>query len=360
MLHQFSNNAETTLATAFADVVDTSMVVTGDPTAEGTVDAFLGSGQLATLTHATFPGEYEVVLITDRVGLNFTVERSYEGTAQVWPAGTLVSARITAKMLGRFLQHDPQTGLVLAPEAGLGFVLGQGAASGDARASSALVIGGRSRIADGIQLSGWSTLQLLPSQSGASGFDRNMAYESVGGSIPVDLGVAMTWNDLGGYFRGSVVQPTTPDGYQYWLDVTDVENYYSPGVGATEPTWNNAGATPVTNGNWYPTALPVDIATGDVRNILVTEVGFIAHKYSASSPPVVDIGTEAAPTRFANAVSLTQITGDGCVHRIPLTTGGAMVKDEGLRFRVNTAASGGRCVGRFYWRGIFIETAEAL
>lgn len=45
MLHQFSNNAETTLAATFTDSTDTSMVVSGDDTAEGTFAAFLSSVQ---------------------------------------------------------------------------------------------------------------------------------------------------------------------------------------------------------------------------------------------------------------------------------------------------------------------------
>lgn len=361
MLHQFSNNAETTLAATFTDSTDTSMVVSGDDTAEGTFAAFLSSGQPATLTHASFPGMYEVVLITGQAGTTFTVVREYEGAAQEWPIGTLVSARITAKVLDYFLQRDPQTGAVSAPvgaTSATSVLLGGGAISTDVRDSNALVVGGRSRIIDGVQLSGWNTLQLLRSQSGAGVFDSNFANESVGGSIPVDLGVADAWDDDTARGRSAVVAPTTPDGNQYWLDITDVN---ASGVSSVtgEPTWNTTGATPVgDSASWYPTALPVDISTGELRNVLITEVGFIAYKYTAAAPPVVDIGTDAAPMRFADSVTLSQITGDGCVHRIPLTTGGPMVVGEGLRFRVDTAASGGRCMGRFYWRGIFVELDE--
>jgi hypothetical protein len=66
----------------------------------------------------------------------------------------------------------------------------------------------------------------------------------------------------------------------------------------------------------------------------------------------------SAPTRFANGVTLSQITGNNCVHRIILSAGGAMVTGEALTFAVDTAAAGGRCMGRFYWRGIFIEAGE--
>lgn len=357
MQHLFSNNAETTLDVA-VDLDDTTLTVTD-------VGAFLspsgGDVQLATMTHADFPGEYEVVQITEVDGLDFTVVREYEGAAQEWPIGTLISARVTAKMLQGFLQRDTNTAVVKAQGDGSSgpdsFVLGAGAASYDVRYSNTLILAGRSRVVDGIQLSGWPTLQKLRSSAGISGYDRNVAYESWGGTYHVDLGTAVDWATDNGYQRGMVVSPTTPDGNQYTLDITSVEQSSSSSAGA-EPTWNTTGATAVSNGNWYPVELPVVVGTGTMRNVLITEVGFICDIYDASSPPVVDIGTASAPTRFANGVTLSQITGDNCVHRIILSTGGAMVSGEALTFAVDTAAAGGRCMGRFYWRGLFIEAGE--
>lgn len=361
-MHLFGNNAETRLNGGIDDS-QTTITVTGDATDSGTIAGFNGAASasnwmLATLVDPSDPGNFEVVKITGITGLDFDVVRGYEGTAQAWGDGTIITARITASFLGWLPQRDPDTSLMRFDDSagtGRSFILGEGLMSYDARSSNALVMAGRSRIADGIVLGGWSTLQQAKSFTGASGaFDRNMAFESVGRSLPMDLGTAPDWVPDGAYYRGAVVEPTTPDGYQYWLDITSIENN-SSNAGSTEPTWNNAGATAVANGNWYPTLKPVAITTGDLRNVLITEVGFVAYKYDASSPPVVDIGTEADTTRFANGVTLSQITGDGTVHRIPLTTGGAMVDGEGLRISVDTAAAGGRCLGFLYWKGIFIE-----
>lgn len=357
MLHLFSNNAETTLDVA-VDFDDTTLTVVD---AGAFTSPSGGDVQLATLTHADSPGAYEVVQITEVSGLDFTVVREYEGAAQSWPVGTLVSARITAKTLQAFPQRDSATAVVQGqgdgPSGPGSFIFGAGAASYDVRYSDTLILAGRSRIVGGVQLSGWPTLQKLRSSAGVSGYDRNVAYESWGGTYHVDLGTAVDWATDNNYARGMVVSPTTPDGNQYTLDITSVEDSGSSSVGA-EPTWNTSGATAVSNGNWYPVALPVDITSGTMRNVLITEVGFVCDIYSASSPPVVDIGTASAPTRFANGVTLSQITGDNCVHRIILSTGGAMVSGEALTFAVDTAAAGGRCMGRFYWRGLFIEAGE--
>ena len=365
-MHVYANNAETTLDVAI-DEVDTVLTTTGDDTAAGVFAAFVapggGFGMPVTLTHGSMPGVFEIVFLESIDSLDFTVVRGYEDTIpQAWPTGTLLSARVTARMLGDLLQRDPATGIVRATDPVGGtdksFALGAGAMSADVRGSNALLLGGRSRTVDGIQLSGWPTLQKLRSSAGGgTSFDRNVSYESWGGTIHVDLGTAVAWAADNVYQRGMVVSPTTPDGFQYWLDVTSVENSGSSSAGA-EPTWNTSGATAVNNGNWYPTELPVNISSGNMRNVLITEVGFICDKYTASSPPVVDIGTPSAPTRFANGVTLSQITGDNCVHRIILATGGEMVNGTSLVFAVDTAATGGRCMGRFYWRGLFIEAGE--
>lgn len=364
MQHLFSNNAETTLDVA-VDFDDTTLTVTGADTAAGVFSAFLspsgGDVQLATLFDPLDPTVYEVVKITAVDGLDFTVEREYEGSAQDWAPGTIISARITAKTLQSFLQRDPNTSMVSGQGEGASgpasFLFGAGALSYDVRYSTTLVLGGRSRIEGGVQLSGWPTLQKLRSSAGISGYDRNVAYESWGGTIHVDLGTAIDWATDNNYQRGMVVSPTTPDGNQYTLDITSVEESGSSSAGA-EPTWNTSGATAVSNGNWYPVPLPVVVGTGTMRNVLITEVGFICDIYDASSPPVVSIGTGAAPTRFANGVTLSQLASPGnCVHRIILSTGGAMVSDA-LVFSVDTEAAGGRCMGRFYWRGIFIEAGQ--
>ena len=334
-LYLFANNAETTLAVELDDTPGvTTMTVTEDDTDNGTSAAFPefaiedSAIVLATLTHASNPGLYEVVEIQARAGADFTVRRGVEGDILTWPVGTLISASNTAKIMGTMLQSDPDTG-VIATYDGSPF----------------------------LQFAGSPRIQLFRSAGlAAADADYVVTPESWVGTIPVDLGTAVTWS-TGTFRRGSVVLPTTPDGKQYWLEIPDPADTTS--ADATEPTW---GATaPSTNGIWHQTVQPVDISSGNLTTVLVTEVGFIAHKYSASTPASVSIGTNTDATRFVNNQSLSQITADGCVHRFPLTAGGLMVPTGGsLKFKVETAAAGGRCLGRFYWRGIFIETNASL
>ncbi len=355
-MHLFSNNAATTLAVALdADAGDTAMQVASAALFQ-TIGPDDGNMQLATLTHPDLAGLYEVVAITETVGVNWTVVREAEGAVQAWPIGTKVEARVTAAMLGTFLQRDPESRKVSNPNGGNSFAL-SGAVGGSAKSTASLVFGGASRVANSIQLSGRPYLQLTRSDDGA-GIDLNLSYESVGGSIPVDLGSAATWA-AGDYFRGSVVVPTVPDGYQYWLDITSVDDALSND--ATEPAFDGPGGGAASaSGWWFPTALPVDFTTENFIGLVVTEVGFIAHVVTASGTPSVSIGTESNATRFANNVALSQITAGGMIHRIPLSGGGALLNSEPLRFSVDTAATGGRFLGRFYWRGFFVETNPDL
>lgn len=361
-----SNNAETTLDVALDDDSgDTTMVVTGDDTDKGTFAAFEviepgGSNwQLATLTNKTMPGIYEIVRITETDGFNFTVVRAQESTVvQVWPVGTTVGVRLTKGMLDSVLQRHPTTKATSSAVGGSSFAFA-GQNGGDAASSSALTFGGRSRKQSAIQLSGYPILQLERSGTG-SNFDNNVnfSYESIGRSRPVDIGTAVTWSATD-FARGSVILPTTPDGYQYALDIRNIGADAS--TETTEPTWDgDGGGNAAAEGWWFPTELPIDITTQTMNGLVITEVGFIAHVRTASTDAVVSIGTESAPTRFANGVSLTQIDGNGMIHRIPITAGGAMVSGEALAFKVDTAATGGRCLGAFYWRGFFVETDPGL
>ena len=187
--------------------------------------------------------------------------------------------------------------------------------------------------------------------------DGGSGAEIVGVSPPCDLGVPETWSDRQ-YHGGSVVAPGTPDGFQYWLDLArghgQAQSSASPTFnGDTEPTVAANGYIPSV-GFWVPTAMPVELAVNfDLVRLVVTEVGFIAAQMTASTPPSVSIGSDVAATRFANAVELDELTSNNTIHRIPITTGGAMV--EGLRFAVTTAATGGSVRGKFYWRGFFVE-----
>ncbi len=356
----FTNNANATIASPLAlDVAATTITLVDDGAVllfHPWIRSLTGKVQLATLTHPTMPGQHEIVKITDVSGLTLTVQREYEGTMSAWPAGSTLSARVTAKTLERFLQLNDEGKIEGLSEA-RGIAYGQAANLGPAaRDSDSIALFGNSRVADSIQFSGFPTLQLTRTD-GPKGGDINLSFASVGGTDPVDLGQAATWDEFEKR-RGSVVVPTIPNGFQYWPDIRSVsdESISSP----TEPAFTNASPVVLADVVWNATPIPVVVTTTRFYSLVVTEVGFIAHVKTATTAPSVSIGTLADNTRFANNVALSQITGSGHIHRIPITSGGALVSKDRLQFSVDTAATGGRFLGRFYWRGFIVETDPNL
>lgn len=353
MPYLFSNNAESTLAnllpSSSSDPDYNTIVITDAD--EG--NTFLSpsevpdGGQLATLTHPSLPGIYEVVRIRQHAygATDFTVERGYELGAwavQEWPIGTKMQARITAKMLRAFPQQDIG-----------GMVVFTGSLSGSddfAYGTRPVLRDQRGRITNGSPPTSQDTL---------------FAPEVVGGSFAMDLGVAATWGSTTPYYGLAVVQPATPDGFQYFLDLRLGESRSQTNVtpafdGTTSPTVAHDGNTPGNKdvGFWVPTALPIDVSASFDGNskLVVTEVGFMAREVTAGDTPSVSIGTSGNPTKFVNNQALSQITGSNQVHRFPITAGGEMVSS--LRYVVNTAATGGVFRGRFYWRGFFLNDLE--
>ena len=386
----FSNNAEAVLTNEIYPGDEVFLVVS-----DGSENMFRSpqlasppGAQLATLTHPSHPGEYEVIRITSRTGNEFTVERGVErinalsdhpeidnpenmtgqGAARYWPAGTKMSARVTAGTLAAVATGQ---GVVSRENS---VILGVSVAADEYKTGAvsssqspySLVFEGRSRVGNAIQLSGFPVLQLenfaIRNYYGTQSIEKNMSYPSIGGSFPVDLGAPQTFSAPASYARGSVVVPTTPNGFQYWLEIDSID--VSQVEPAAEPDWEDTDeyslAVEVTySGNaarWRPTAMPIEFEQNTYHPLVITEVGFIAHKVTATTPPSVSIGTAAVPGRFASNVALSQITGDGCIHRIPITTGGVFARE--LHFKLDTAASGGQFLGRFYWRGFFVELME--
>ena len=348
MAELYSNNAEGTLADGIDDSVtefdlaasvgaERFAIVTG-----GGVDF-----QRATITDQDEPDEYEIVHIVERDLLSLTVLRGQEGTIpRAWAAGSKISARVTAKMLDGFLGMD-ESGVVRTLPG---------------RPSGAFIVNGRSSGAGDVQISGYHVLQLITAApttvAGAlMPQDKNMTHESVGGSMLVDLGDGVpTWTSGSYYSPYSIVKPPTPNGYSYLFEPTDS---WSGSQTSTTPAFSGDefscdaldGAAVV--GQWVPIPDPLafSLLLGS-KNLVVTEVGFICNDYAATTTPAVSIGTNAAPTRFANAVSLSQIAAAGDVHRIPISAGGATT--ERLVFSLDTPATG-RLIGRFYWRGFFVQ-----
>lgn len=337
MKELFSNNAEGTLSAGITDV-DTTITLVDQPGAHKLAEVLQGeSFQRATLTDSNAPGAVEIVHITDRVGLTLTIARGLESTAPVaWSAGAKISARVTAEMLGSFVKKEADFFNPGAEADGTNF-----------------------------GLIGYPLIKhKFPKVLNAPTFDWHRAGNSVaaaGGSVFVDLGVAPAWASAN-YQHGDVVVPAVANGYQYWASTN--AGFLS---NATADFSTPGDAVPFMSGGtqygaWIPTALPLDFSvrfpTGAL--LVVEEVGFISTNASATTVPAVSIGgniDSGTPdkTRFANAVSLSQISSAGGmqIHRIPVAAGGALV-DE-ITFRLDAAATGGPFRGRFYWRGFFVE-----
>lgn len=335
MQEVFSNNSEGVLAEPFS-AEGSQFTLSGTHNFAALAD---GQFQRATITDVSLPGEYEIVHIRSWTGNTATVSRGVEGPGiSGWPAGAKVSARVTASMLGSFV---PRNSTFFSPNPG--------------------------STADGAKFGivGYPAIKhYFPAVLDAPTFGWNRAGNSVaaaGGSVFVDLGAAPTWT-ASNYRHGDVVVPATANGYQYWASLNadglsnDSADFSTPGVAVP---FISSG---VEEGAWIPTATPLDFSVRFPSGVLlaVEEVGFMAIDATATASPTVSVGgnvSSGAPnkTRFANAVSLSQITSAGGVqiHRIPVATGGALV-DE-LTFRVDTAATGGTFRGRFYWRGFFVE-----
>lgn len=342
MIERFSNNAEGTLASNISDQATTI-------TLNGAAPFFAGGGefQRATLSEA---GVFEIVYITDinvsGLTSSLTVLRGQEDTTAVaWAAGTTISARVTAGMLDGFLGMDENGIVRTLPN----------------RPQGAFVVNGRTNGAGQVQLSGYHVLPIITAKPTLSAGtlmqqDANMTRESVGGSMIVDLGNSVpTWTANTNYGPNSIVKPATPNGFTYLFESAD-------GNGAsqtpTQPAFAPNSLCAALNGTtvvgqWVPIPDPLafDLILGG-QNLVVTEVGFICITDSATTRPTVSIGTDVSATRFANGVVLSQIAGSGHVHRIPVTTGGALANR--LKFAVTTPATG-RFIGRFYWRGFFAQ-----
>ena len=343
MRHVFSNNAVTTLAAGISDTA-TTITLTSDA-GFSYIDEDEGHIQALTITDPANVLPPEVVYATAIPGAGQRiVTRGREGTtAQTWVADAIVSARVTAGMLGSFAQ-------VVEGALSLG----------------AFGIRGRNWISENaVQTGGFPILQLARSNLGGSSDDAdgNLSREVVGGTLHLNLGTVATWTSGTEYDKHAVVVPPVPDSYQYCFEpsaqgVTS-NTTTTPSFSSSDPcpALGMGGAAEV--GKWVPIN-PAELnqvmypVPGN-RVLVVTEVGFVCASHGGGSAPVVSIGADLSPTRFASGVALSQITAAGHVHRIPVSVGGAMCEEK-LTFSLVTPSSGD-FRGRFYWKGFFLETA---
>lgn len=332
----------------------------------------LDRAQPVTLTHASLPGEFEIAHVNFRNGKLFEVFRAQDGTtAKAWPAGTKVGANVTAGMLSSFLQRDDLRDYPAVNELGAmdltpGLVIPEGQRP-PMQGSNSVGFDARSTRNNVFKMGAYSLVEKTRARKQepdgpyyGNGQDRNFAFETVGQSVPVDIGATQQWAAFGSYADGAVVVPAVANGYQYWLDLAHElmsgVGYLSTGI---TPAFGTSAAAANDGdewrGYWVPTALPINLVNTLDYPLVVTEVGFISD-YMMSDPstvPVISIGDENSDTRYASAVALNQLSADGVsVHRIPIAVGG--LASNQIRFRVDTQGAGTQIRGRFYWRGFFV------
>ena len=338
MRHAFSNNAVTTLAEGISDSA-TTITLTDAVDFASVWDG--GPIQALTITDPANVLPPEIVHATDApdIGQRTVVRGRDDTTAQTWGAGAIVSARVTAGMLDSFAQ-----------------------VTDGALSLSVYGIHGRNWLGENaVQTGGFPVLQLVRSYLGGSSdyADGNVSREVVGGTLTLNLGSTGTWASGVAYVGHAVVVPPVPDSRQYCYEPS------TPGAVSnttTTPSFTPDDSCPALQGanevgKWVsvnPAALEQDIlSVPGHTSLVVTEVGFLCSAYGSGSAPVVSIGADSSPTRFASSVSLSQITAAGHVHRIPITNGGATCEDK-LTFSLVTPSSAD-FRGRFYWKGFFVQ-----
>ena len=336
MRHVFSNNAVTTLAVGIT-AIDTSITLTDD-TAFSDITGDWGPIQALTITDPSnvLPPEIVYVVATPAVGERAVIRNRENTDPQVWPAGAIVSARVTANMLGSFLQMDESGGIHTPNE----------------------TTPGKNWLGPGVvQLPGFQVLQPRRSDIGSTfgRLDANLGVEMVGTTVPVGLGAVPTWTSGALYDEDAVVLPPVSTGYQYcfepmWQDgksmTTTTPEFGAASCPALYDSDNVGFWTPVDTAN-----LAVDLSTSAATGVLISEVGFICSAFSAGSAPVVSIGIVGEPTKYASSVSLSQVTAAYHVHRIPISTGGSV----GAPLFTLVTPGSGTFTGRFYWRGVLLQ-----
>lgn len=346
MLELFSNNADGVLAQSSG--LDSTLVLT----ARGKFHP-LGEGgfQRATITNADTPNQVEIVKILSWAGATATVERDVEGgtggTGYDWPAGSKVSARVTAGMLERAPQTTHWYGV-----GGDSNVVEFGVRPQSGLSPKTLSVRNPFSI---------RAVQSLPidaantAPADMAGMPR--AIETVARSLVVSLSSPQAHNPATEYYPGDIVVPAVSDGYQYILLGDSSVNPYDVGGAVGAVTFSGDGYNQIVAhdsesevaGLWSPVQTPARIE-GPVHSV-VTEVGFVTTVAEATTAAYVSIGTTSNEAAYINnlAVSMT-LRG---VLRAPIPAG--VQTGEDLVFKVVTEATGGKLHGFFYARGFDVS-----
>lgn len=335
-MHRFTNNGVATLATAIDASAGTITLGVGEGDRFAAISTSGWDVQALTLTSPELPGAVEIIEIHGRSSGSDVLEvgRGMDGTAAIeWPAGTTVSARVTAGMLESFAQGSFD-GYLRIPE-------GTVPLSRD--------------------ISGNQFVIQRYNHAGGPAF-ANTGLETFWLSPSVNLGVIQPWAPGEDYSEGAVVAPTVPNGFQY---VLMVDNYrlYAPSIRseATEPVWPTAAGGAVSDGqtragSWVAANLSSGLllAAPEASGILLSEIGFICSGIDGvTTPPSISITGYQTSDVFVAGQPLSAIGASNDVHRFGPVPAKML---ENVRFKLDTPAMGGPFSGWFYAKGAIIQT----
>ena len=294
---------------------------------------------VATITHPSLPDTHEIVFLIAPLEVNgeirVAIERGKEQTSAVeWPIGSLVECRVTQGMLSTL-----GAGTVYSEDAEAISINGGDVSVGvDMRGDSVLIPGA------------WSVGGAPVSPARGYGEDTFMAssVEGVGYSNVVELGVAPDYNPAQTYYPGDYVKDTNSPFWTFSHQRNNLFPYQAVALG--DAPW--VRYAPENDGNIVAFSR---LGPGDVW-FYPTEIGFICEAYSATSVPSITVQeVDKFGSYVGDLVAATPLTGAAARKRIVLSDN--ITKGiNGLYFVRSTAAAGGTCRGRFYWKGLFICT----
>lgn len=347
---KFFNNAEFKLAAPMppGDELGYSLVAVDRSRAAANMDGLEDEDEgkfyftAATISDPSMPGVNEIVYITGYYEYegNHEVEviRAREGTQeQSWPAGASVGCRLTAGTL------DAVAGSALHSRASASLSLN----NGDNFFASDLT-GVLYPIQDTWSVGGMPVMAARGWGDDLNSNLLNPSVEAVGYGPVVELGTAPDYNPSSTYYPGELARDPSSPFYTY----SRTRSIGSGLIGfGDSPVW--ARFAPETDNDivGWPR-----IGRDDVW-FYPTEIGFICDRYTATGVPSV---TVKEVDRFgtvvgSNLVTAKALTGVGARRRVVLSTD-ITRGVNGFHFVRATAASGGSCQGRFYWKGMFVAT----
>lgn len=361
----YSNNATSTLATGISET-DTSIVLaSGDGAKFSTrMDGRYGIVQAITLFDPVTKN-MEIVYGTSREWFNpspasdtINIIRSQENTtAQSWPAGTVVEARLTAGMMDLVLQNNALgEESISVSTSGTTTALANESVGLNASvyASRGWVIGGVPHL----RRDDW----WYPAD-----FSHYNGPDTTCTTPFVDLGNGVPWSAGSTYTDGAVVVPIVPNGLQYHLYHGEYNPDAQPNTittGNAEPVWplGDGDSVEDTGSGVYAEWICVDVSANgfsmDIPSNFVfypAEIGFICFNYAnVTAPPSISVGTTEDPTLFVNNQPLSNITG---AHQRQGFTGFKHGVSTAMKFKASTPAAGvnSQFHGRFYIKGTFVQ-----